>query len=409
MFPKKLKTSFTPTNQQYMDQLSLNGGITQEQLRWHLNKLSPYKATRTDEIPSIVLKKCTDLITPYLLQIYRAVFTLQLYIDSWHEIITCILRKLGKPKYNVPKSYRPIAMLNTIAKLFTSIVAEEITHLVEAHQLLPDTHFGGCLGRTTTNSLHLLTDTIKAAWCRKQVVSVLFLDIKEAFPNMVTDRLLHNMRKRRVPETYVRFMENLLTGRRTKLIFNDYTSDWFELDNGIGQGDPLSMILYLFYNANFLNIMKGKKEKGLGYVDEKILVAIGVMFADTHRTLGSMMTWQRGGFTWSKFRDSAFETKTDRLFMMENTGTPNSHPLRGNHHSATVSQVPGSDTRPRAALEPSSQPRNCEGRQVDSDFPTPGKTLSWYQTKTHETTIQCGSSTKSDIHSRCLVHPDIQT
>jgi hypothetical protein len=80
-------------------------------------------------------------------------------------------------------------------------------------------------------------------------VSILYLDIEGAFLNAVTDRLLHNMRKRRVPEAYMKFVENLLTGRRTKLKSDSYMSDWFELDNSIGQGDPLSMVLYLFYNA----------------------------------------------------------------------------------------------------------------------------------------------------------------
>jgi hypothetical protein len=53
------------------------------------------------------------------------------------------------------------------------------------------------------------------------------------------------------------FVKNMLRGRRTKLKVDDYTLDWFDLNNGIGQGDPLSMILYLFYNTNILNIAQG--------------------------------------------------------------------------------------------------------------------------------------------------------
>ena len=65
----------------------------------------------------------------------------------------------------------------------------------KTHGLLPAMHFGGCPGRTTTDSLHLLTDTVKATWHRKKVVSILFLDVEGAFPNMVTHHLLHNMWK----------------------------------------------------------------------------------------------------------------------------------------------------------------------------------------------------------------------
>jgi hypothetical protein len=42
------------------------------------------------------------------------------------------------------------------------------------------------------------------------------------------------------------------------------------------------MILYLFYNMDMLDIMKGINEKGLGYVDDKALIAIAKMFKETH-------------------------------------------------------------------------------------------------------------------------------
>src|SRR6266481_2949542 len=66
------------------------------------------------------------------------------YYSQWKEIITCVLRKPGKPCYDIPKAYRPIALLNTISKLATSIIAEELSHIVKTHCLLPAMHFGGC-------------------------------------------------------------------------------------------------------------------------------------------------------------------------------------------------------------------------------------------------------------------------
>jgi len=124
-----------------------------------------------------------------------------------------VLRKPGKPDYSATKAYRPIALLNTMSKLLTAIVAEEMTHLLEHHDLLPNTHFGGRPGRSTTDSLHLLEATIKDAWRQGKVVSALFLDIEGAFPNAVTDRLLHNMKSRRLPLSLIDFTKRLLTDR----------------------------------------------------------------------------------------------------------------------------------------------------------------------------------------------------
>ena len=130
----------------------------------------------------------------------------ELYYAPWKHSTTVVLRKPGKPRYDTPKAYRPIALLNTLGKLLTAIIAERLTYYTEKHALLPPTHFGGRPGRTTTDALHTLTYRIKDAWRKRQVVSVLFLDIEGAFPNAVNDRLEHNLKARKVPGKLVKFI-----------------------------------------------------------------------------------------------------------------------------------------------------------------------------------------------------------
>jgi len=67
-----------------------------------------------------------------------------------------LLRKPGKLNYKVPKAYHPIALLCTIPKVLTAIVAEDISHMVEKGTLLPDTHFGGWPGHTTMDAIYYL-------------------------------------------------------------------------------------------------------------------------------------------------------------------------------------------------------------------------------------------------------------
>lgn len=161
--------------------------ITKEQIERHIRQLSPYKAYGPDEIANIVLQKCIDIVADFLLFIYRAILKKGLYYDPWKNFDTVVLRKLGKLNYEAPKAYRPIALLSTMAKVLIAIVAEDIGRLAELHQLLPKTHFGGRPGRLTTDAIHYLVQRIKEAWRKGKVVSVLFLDVEEAFPNAVTD------------------------------------------------------------------------------------------------------------------------------------------------------------------------------------------------------------------------------
>ncbi|OAX31067.1 hypothetical protein K503DRAFT_659330, partial [Rhizopogon vinicolor AM-OR11-026] len=64
------------------------------------------------------------------------------------------------------------------------------------------------------------------------------------------------MRMRRIPRELIIFTEQVLTGRKTQLRFDGYVSEWIPIVNGIGQGDPLSMILYIIYSSDLIDIAK---------------------------------------------------------------------------------------------------------------------------------------------------------
>ena len=306
LFPEPPPTSSVPPDYAYPEPVEKWTDITENQLTLAINKLSPLKAPGPDGIANIVFQKCR-ILADYLLPLFNAAINLRTYYDPWKESTTVILRKPGKPDYSAPKAYRPIALLNTTAKLLTAIVTDHTSYILETHNLLPATHFGGRPGRTTEDSLHLLESTICHAWRQGKVVSALFLDIEGAFPNAVTDRLVHNMRKRKLPTEVVYFVERMLRDRKTQLRFDDYTSNWFEIRNGIGQGDPLSMLLYIIYDSDLVDTPKSKNELTLAFVDDTVFIAIGNSFQETHDILLDMLVRPGGGFDWSKDHNSKFE------------------------------------------------------------------------------------------------------
>jgi hypothetical protein len=203
--------------------------------------------------------------------------------------------------------YRPIALLNTLSKVLMALMAELMTYYTETHQLLPVHHFRGRLGRTTLDTVHLLVHKIKDSWRKHQVTAVLFLDIEGAFPNAITDKLLHSMRKRRLPERLVNFAGLMLENCCTTLHFNDHMSAPITLDNGIGQGDLLLMVLYQYYNANILEIPNSPQESAEEYVDNAILTATAKTFEVAHKILVEMMMRSGGMVEWSKSHNSSIE------------------------------------------------------------------------------------------------------
>ncbi|KAJ8468306.1 hypothetical protein ONZ45_g17291 [Pleurotus djamor] len=274
--------------------------ITMERVTRTIGSLKPFKVPGPDGIPNIVLM--------------RAIFDSDYYPKAWRRWTTVVLKKPGKPRYDVAKAWRPVALLNTMGKVMTALVTEDIVHICETSKVLPQNHFGGRPGRSTSDALHYLTTKIKDAWRKGKVVSVLFLDIEAAFPNAVTDQLIINLQKRGIPASIIRFVRNLLTDRQTTMVFDDFTSDWINIDNGIGQGDPISMILYLFYNADLLEIPYQQiGEDAIAYVDDASFIAVADDFTDAHNMLRSMMVRPDGGYDWSQSHNSRFETSKLRL------------------------------------------------------------------------------------------------
>ena len=138
--------------------------ISRDQVTRALKRLRPFKAPGPDRIPNIVLTKCADLIESRLWYIFTAIIEKGWYYAPWKKFTTVVLRKPGKPRYDVPKAYRPIALLNTMGKVLTSIIAEQLIYYTEKFRLLPPLHFGGRPARMTNDALHYLIHLIKDTW-----------------------------------------------------------------------------------------------------------------------------------------------------------------------------------------------------------------------------------------------------
>ena len=306
-FPPPPDGSSVPEDHNYPTPLPGIKFFSRKRIRETVRTLKPFKTPGPDGIPNIILIKSIDVLIDHLYYIYRAVFEHNTYHNLWLTSTTLVLRKPGKPAYDVAKAYRPIGLLDTIGKLLSTMVATDLSHLAEKHALLPVGQFGGRPGRNTTDALHLLTHSVKNAWRAGNTAVALFLDIQGAFPNTVKDRLIHNLKSRRIPSCYIRLITKMLTNRKTRLHFDDVISDLIPIDNGTTQGCPLSMGLYSFYNAPLIEVPSNRKETSLGFVDDSTFLATGKTLGEAHATIKNMMERQDGGFAWSTSHNSPFE------------------------------------------------------------------------------------------------------
>ncbi|KAI0993220.1 hypothetical protein K3495_g14964 [Podosphaera aphanis] len=235
-----------------------------------LGRLAEGKARGPDRIPGTLLKQCRGSLKKELTKIFNACIRLGYHPRKFKESITVVIRKPQKPSYDVPKSYRPIALLNTMGKLLEKLIANQIAKMTETYNLLPDEQMGARPGRSTITAVELLTEQIHSVWGKdkKRVASLLSLDISGAFDNVSHLRLIHTMRDKGIPRRITKYVESFLADRTTAIKLGNYMGEQISTNTGIPQGSPLSPILFLIFASTLLPLLRAPKSSTVGFVDD---------------------------------------------------------------------------------------------------------------------------------------------
>ena len=75
---------------------------------------------------------------------------------------------------------------------------------------------------------------------------------KDVFDNIIYNKLLHNIRKRKMLESLFEFVKNFLKNKRIIIIIDNYTIIKYIINVNILQDSSLLSIFYLFYNIDLL-------------------------------------------------------------------------------------------------------------------------------------------------------------
>jgi len=92
-----------------------------------------------------------------------------------------------------------------------------------------------------------LTHIICSGWVKNLTMSTLAFDIAQLFPSLNHQLLPLILDKAGLDHKVSMFFRNYLVGRKTKYLWNEFTSPSFNVNVGVGQGSALSPILSVLY------------------------------------------------------------------------------------------------------------------------------------------------------------------
>ncbi|KAJ6558649.1 hypothetical protein B0H10DRAFT_1846661, partial [Mycena sp. CBHHK59/15] len=85
-------------------------------------------------------------------------------------------------------------------------------------------------------------------------------------------------------------MRRRYTDRHSRIQFDDFISDPFDVDGGLDQGDAHSGFAYLVYNSDLAEMAEEEHDEAtVVYIDDDTLLTVGDNFRQTHKSLKNMM------------------------------------------------------------------------------------------------------------------------
>lgn len=242
--------------------------------------LKPNKAPGYDLITGKVLKALPDNGIRKLLYIINASLRLQYVPSQWKVAEVIMILKPGK-KPNDKKSYRPISLLPTIAKVFEKLLLKRLNVIIEDRNLIPTHQFGFRSKHSTVEQVHRVTNEIEKSFNENKICSGVFIDVAQAFDKVWHDGLNFKL-YRDLPNQYSRILKSYIAGRFFRVKFEDEYSKIRKITAGVPQGSVLGPTLYILFTRD---IPTANDIKIATFADDTVILATGSTVTESTRKL----------------------------------------------------------------------------------------------------------------------------
>ena len=260
--------------------------FSSEELTTVLTQLKRNKAPGLDEIRNDIILLLDDIGERILLDLMNECFHSKQIPESWKEaLIVCIHKNKGSD--SDPASHRPIALLNTMYKIYAALIQKRLAAEHDHH--IRDTQFGFRANRSTKEPIFILRRYQDYSAKTGHPAHILFLDWKQAFDKIDHRSLLVALKRMGIHQHYLDIITDIYTD--PKFCTQGYSADysWGKAHTGIRQGCPLSPYLFiivmtvLFHDVDTRLLAQGvpcntwsvgKPVYDLEYADDTALLAI---------------------------------------------------------------------------------------------------------------------------------------
>ncbi|XP_023215162.1 uncharacterized protein LOC111617982 [Centruroides sculpturatus] len=198
----------------------------------------------------------------------------------WQNSNTVLIHKKGSTS-NIG-NWRPIALSNTLGKVFSACLANRLLNWCNVNSILSNAQKGflqheGCLDHS-----FLLQSIIQDARRKRRSCHIAWLDISNAFGSVPHETIVQCLQWCGLHDESIDIVNNLLRDCTTKIRAHDGYTNEIPIKSGVKQGCPLSPLLFNIvietairrvHNLQLGYSLEGEEIGILAYADDLVLVS----------------------------------------------------------------------------------------------------------------------------------------
>ena len=196
-----------------------------------------------DMISSQLLQNIYPTISPYLLNAFNSVFNHR--EDFPLEFKTSYIRLIPKSNCDPSniKSWRPISIGSAIYKLYSKILSNRLSQILPS--ILNHCQKAYIPERNISELILNITENFASAIRNNHPMYAIAIDIAKAFDSLSHKFIIETLKYFKFPVTFINVIKTWLSNRKSCIIFPQGQSDFFDILNGVPQGDSLSGFIFI--------------------------------------------------------------------------------------------------------------------------------------------------------------------
>ena len=229
-------------------------------------------AAGPDGIPALLLKQCADSVSyPLYLMWKRSLGEGIVPSSSKESLVTPLFKKGSR---SLAANYRPVSLTDHTIKIFERVVRKKLVDHFERNDLFNEIQHGFRRGKSTLTQLLDHFDEVHRNALDGKDTDSLYLDYSKAFDRVDHGILIRKLRRYRVHEGLIKWIQSFLEGRVQRVTVDGCLSGAVLVISGVPQGSVLGPLLFLIFINDIASVVSGSTLRCFAD-DTRILKGIG--------------------------------------------------------------------------------------------------------------------------------------